>query len=576
MTMPLAIARRRCAPGVPGCASAWPRWRCWSSWRWPRWSRSGDAAAVHQLFQDVAEQPNALVATQFRARHSDGTWRHLEGVAKNLLDDPAVGGVVINYRDVTDRSTLEEQLRHQAFHDALTGLPNRALFMDRLERAVVRSRRGDQGIAVLFIDLDDFKGINDSHGHADGDRVLVAVAARVRGALRPTDTTARMGGDEIAILLEDSDGDGAEATAERLHEVLREPIALSAAEIVVNVSIGIAACRRGEQSADELLRNADVAMYGAKTRGKGRSVVFDPTLHDAAVSRVQLKAELRLAITRRDLRLEYQPIVRLSDGELQGVEALVRWEHPARGMVGPAEFIPLAEEGEMIVDLGRWVLSEACRQARAWQDEGRGRPVPVSVNLSPRQIEEAGFVDDVQRILQQTGLAANTLTLEITESVLMGDTEASIATLRALKELGVKLAIDDFGTGYSSLSYLQRLPVDVLKIDRSFVATLDTSGADVALVRSIIALGDALGLETVAEGIEERGQLQELISLGAGFGQGYYFSRPLSVAAMGDLLREAISLPTLPRPTPSISSLGSLPRASVRPDSPPAPLVAHG
>ena len=536
----------------------------------------GDAAAVHQLFQDVAEQPNALVATQFRARHSDGTWRHLEGVAKNLLDDPAVGGVVINYRDVTDRSTLEEQLRHQAFHDALTGLPNRALFMDRLERAVVRSRRGDQGIAVLFIDLDDFKGINDSHGHAAGDRVLVAVADRVRGALRPTDTTARMGGDEIAILLEDSDGAGAEMTAERLHEVLREPILLPAAEIVVNVSIGIAACRRGEQSADELLRNADVAMYGAKTRGKGRSVVFDPTLHDAAVSRVQLKAELRLAITRRDLRLEYQPIVRLSDGELQGVEALVRWEHPARGMVGPAEFIPLAEEGEMIVDLGRWVLSEACRQARAWQDEGRGRPVPVSVNLSPRQIEEAGFVDDVQRILQQTGLAANTLTLEITESVLMGDTEASIATLRALKELGVKLAIDDFGTGYSSLSYLQRLPVDVLKIDRSFVATLDTSGADVALVRSIIALGDALGLETVAEGIEEPGQLQELISLGAGFGQGYYFSRPLSVAAMGDLLREAISLPTLPRPTPSISSLGSLPRASVRPESPPTPLAAHG
>ncbi len=513
----------------------------------------GDAAAVRQLFHDVAEQPNALVATRFRARHSDGTWRHLEGVAKNLLDDPAVGGVVINYRDVTDRSTLEEQLRHQAFHDALTGLPNRALFMDRLERAVVRTRRSDQELAVLFLDIDDFKAINDRLGHAAGDNVLIAVADRVRGSLRAADTTARMGGDEIAILLEDSSAAAAEETARRIHAVLRQPIALDTTELVVGVSVGIAVCRRGSPSADELLRNADVAMYGAKSRGKGRSIVFDPTLHDAAISRVQLKADLRLAIQRGDLRLEYQPIVRLSDGELRGVEALVRWQHPARGTIGPTEFIPLAEEGDMIIDLGRWVLSEACRQARAWEDEGGGRPVPVSVNLSPRQIEEAGFVDDVRQILEQTGLAAPSLTLEITESVVMGDTEASIATLGALKQLGVRLAIDDFGTGYSSLSYLQRLPVDIIKIDRSFVATLNTGGSDAALVRSIIALGDALNLETVAEGIEEATQLHELISLGARFGQGYYFARPLSVAAMSDLLREATAQPILPSRAPSHS-----------------------
>ena len=507
----------------------------------------GDAAAVRQIFRDVAAQPNALVTTQFRARHSDGTWRHLEGVLKNLLDDPAVGGIVVNYRDVTDRSTLEEQLRHQAFHDTLTRLPNRALFMDRLEQAVVSTRRSDRQIAVLFLDLDDFKAINDTLGHAAGDNVLVAVAERVRNTLRAVDTTARIGGDEIAILLEDSSAAGAEETASRIHAALREPIALPGSEVVVSVSIGIAACCQGEQTADELLRNADVAMYGAKTRGKSRSVVFDPTLHDAAISRVQLKSELRLAIQRGGLSIEYQPIVRLSDGELRGVEALVRWRHPVRGMIGPAEFIPLAEEGDMIIDLGRWVLTQACHQARAWQDMNGGRPVPVSVNLSPRQVEAAGFVDEVRQILEASGLGARTLTLEITEGVLMGDTEASIATLGALKQLGIKLAIDDFGTGYSSLSYLQRLPVDILKIDRSFVSTLDTGGADAALVRSIIALGDALGLETVAEGIEEAAQLRELVSLGARFGQGYYFSRPLSVAAMSDVLRGGMAKPTLPR-----------------------------
>jgi diguanylate cyclase (GGDEF)-like protein/PAS domain S-box-containing protein len=263
----------------------------------------GDEAALRQMFGDVSQQPNALVAAQFRARHSDGTWRHLEGVAKNLLDDPAVGGIVVNYRDVTDRSTLEEQLRHQAFHDALTGLPNRALFMDRLERAVERSRRDDQGIAVLFIDLDDFKGINDSLGHAAGDSVMVTVAKRIRDSLRAADTIARMGGDEIAILLEDSDETGAMETGQRIHDVLRQPISQDGADLVVHVSIGIAGSRAGEQTADELLRNADVAMYSAKTRGKSRSVVFDPRLHDAAVERSQLKADLRLAIQRRELTL---------------------------------------------------------------------------------------------------------------------------------------------------------------------------------------------------------------------------------------------------------------------------------
>jgi diguanylate cyclase (GGDEF)-like protein len=446
-----------------------------------------------------------------------------------------VRGLVINSRDITDRKALEEQLVQQAFHDSLTGIANRALFKDRLHQSLARASRRKEKPAVLFIDLDGFKTINDSLGHAVGDELLAAVAARLRPCIRTGDTMARLGGDEFAVLLEDIEDLAAATTvAQRINEALKEPFALSQREVFISASIGIAPFVSA-QDPDELLRNADIAMYMAKGAGKGRHEVFDPSMHDAVVTQLRLEADLKRAVERKEFFVVYQPLIALATQEPIGVEALVRWRHPERGVVGPVTFIPLAEKTGAIVAIGRWVLREACRQVQEWRDLRPG--LGLSVNLSGRQLRDPGLVDDVSKILQETALPPQTLTLEMTESVLMDDIENALRVLRALKALGVHLAIDDFGTGYSSLSYLSKFPVDSLKIDRSFVSGLGAAQNE-PLVATIMEMGQSLKLKVVAEGIERPEQLAELERLRCEVGQGFYFSKPITHSEMTAYLED--------------------------------------
>ncbi len=439
-------------------------------------------------------------------------------------DGAIVAGVAVA-EDVTQRRGLEEQLAHQAFHDPLTGLANRALFRDRVEHALAQVGRTTGDVAVLFLDLDDFKSVNDSLGHAEGDQLLVQVAARLLNATRGSDTVARLGGDEFAVLLANAGGGEAHVVANRILSSLTRPVQLCAREVAVGASIGIATARAGETT-EELLRNADLAMYQAKARGKGMYEEFAPPMYEAVRDRVSLGSDLHHALERREFRLVYQPVVDLATEAIVGVEALVRWHHPERGVVGPAAFIPIAEESGMILPLGRWVLGEACRQAAAWRALGL-EELRVAVNISGRQLEHPQLVADVASALGDARLPPAALLLEITEGVVMQDTEASLRRLHELKELGIRLAIDDFGTGYSSLSYLQRFPVDVLKIDKSFVDGVASGGSHAALARTIIALGETLSLRTVAEGIETAEQGASLLALGCRTGQGYHYARPL-------------------------------------------------
>jgi diguanylate cyclase (GGDEF)-like protein len=424
---------------------------------------------------------------------------------------------------------------HQALHDPLTRLANRVLLGDQVERAV--ARRGP--LAVLFLDLNDFKAVNDRHGHASGDQLLVEVARRLAAAVRAGDTLARLGGDEFAVLLEDL-RDHAEATqiAERLLQTLRAPIALAGTEVVVSASVGVALATDGRYGADDLLRNADMAMYVAKGHRTGRYEVFEPGMYTTVLARLALKADLQEALARQELAVQYQPTVSLETGQIAGVEALVRWHHPQRGVVSPADFIPLAEETGLIVPIGQWVLEQACVQARQWQSSYRGdRPLTVSVNLSAKQLQQPRLVAVVEAALAAAGLPAEQLTLEITESVLVQDTERTIGQLRALKALGVRLAIDDFGTGYSSLRYLQRFPVDVLKIDKSFVDGIRGGADGAAFARTIIQLGRTLHLQIVAEGVEVAEQAAALRDLRCDLGQGFLFAHPLDPHDVEKLLR---------------------------------------
>jgi diguanylate cyclase (GGDEF)-like protein/PAS domain S-box-containing protein len=443
--------------------------------------------------------------------------------------------------DITLRKELEKQLQHQAFHDSLTGLANRALFRDRVAHALARQARTPGAVSVLFSDLDDFKTVNDSLGHEAGDQLLVAVAERLRAVMRPEDTTARFGGDEFAILLEDTDEEGTRRAAERILEALRSPFEFHGRQVVMRASIGAAFTTAGSTEPDDLLRQADLAMYTAKTSGKGRFAFYEPHMHEAAVTRMELKGDLEQAIANEDFELFYQPIVDLRSGHVTGVEALVRWRHAERGLVLPTEFIPIAEETGLIVPLGRWVIGEACRQLAAWTAAGRlSGPrldqLSMWVNLSARELQEPEFVQTVADAVERAGIRPERLTLEITESGLMADLEETTAILHRLRALGARLAIDDFGTGYSSLSYLERLPVEVLKIDRSFTAAIG-HGRDVpVLVRSIVKLGQTLHMEVLAEGIETAEQLTRLRAIDCRLGQGFHFSPALPAAEVVELL----------------------------------------
>jgi diguanylate cyclase (GGDEF)-like protein/PAS domain S-box-containing protein len=497
----------------------------------------------------AAATPGITAAVEWRLRHRDGTWLYMEAIGNNLLDDPVVAAVVFTIRSIMERRELNEQLHHQAFHDALTGLANRALFRNRVEHALTRRRTPDDSVTVLFLDLDDFKVVNDSLGHEAGDYLLATVAERLQACLRPVDTPARLGGDEFAVLLEETAGEqGATEVAERILDLLRLPILLERQgggarqavdhELFVHASIGIAISSPGV-AADELLRNADLAMYAAKTRGKGCYEIYKPSLHAATVERMQLKADLQHALERGELRLQYQPIMTIDSGRIAGLEALLRWHHPERGLVPPDRFIPLAEETGLIVPIGQWVLEQACVQARRWQQRQSGQPLTMSVNLSARQFQQPDLIESIRRTLVATGLNAAGLVLELTESLLMQDTDATTAKLHELKALGLRLAIDDFGTGYSSLSYLRRFPVDILKIDKSFVERLDVSGEESALAQAIVKLGHTLRLKTVAEGVEEGGQLDALRAIDCHLGQGFYFAHPLDPAGVDALLDAA-------------------------------------
>jgi diguanylate cyclase (GGDEF)-like protein len=422
-----------------------------------------------------------------------------------------------------------DQLARQAFRDSLTSMPNRALFMDRLSHALTRTERRGEQLAVLFLDLDRFKVVNDSLGHSVGDQLLVGVSQRLAACLRPEDTIARLGGDEFAILLEDVKDDRAPTSvADRLTAELQQPFKVEGREVIITVSIGIAMSTAKRMTPEDILRDADLAMYHAKGKGKARYEVFDKSMNAPAQERMDLELDLRNAVTRGEFILHYQPVVDLPSGRITEVEALVRWKHPRRGLLFPADFVGLSEETGLIVPLGRWVLHEACRQTRQWQLASPGTPLAISVNISARQLQQPGLVEEIAAVLRDTRLNPSTLRLEITETVVMHDAPATLAKLEALKALGVQLAIDDFGTGYSSLGYLKRFPVDTLKIDRSFVKGIGGNVEDSAIVRAVITVAKSLNLSVTAEGIETAEQLEQLRTLGCDHGQGYFFAKPLT------------------------------------------------
>jgi len=481
------------------------------------------------LWQSAVEPVGPTVG-EFLVIDSGGRIRPAEITITNLIDDPNVGGLVLNTRDIGDQKRLQDELSHQAFHDSLTGLANRALFKDRVEHALLRTRRRRRPLAVLFLDLDRFKAINDSFGHASGDALLTAVSQRLSGCVRVEDTVARLGGDEFAVLVENLAGDAElDIVAERIRDTFREPIVIDGRELVVAASVGIALSHSGDETADDLLRNADLAMYRAKAGGGGARL-YHPEMHNGIIERLELESDLRHALGREELYLVYQPIVDLATGRVSGAEALLRWQHPVRGVVSPADFIPVAESTGLIVPIGEWVLRRACHDARRWSDLPGGEQLSVSVNLSGRQLQTSELASVVPQALLDAGLAPERVMLEMTESVMIDGDDETLAVLHELRRLGVRLGLDDFGTGYSSLSYLHRFPIDVIKIDRSFVERLTGEGDEASLADSIVRIAHGLRVTTVAEGIEDAAQLRALQAMGCDHGQGYHFARPMSGA----------------------------------------------
>ncbi len=486
-------------------------------------------------------------------------WRYLALAAADLRHDPDVEGVFVRARDVTDQQRAESELsaaeaqlrtlreafrdrmRFEATHDPLTGLPNRALLLHRLRGALARSRHTHRSTALLMVDLDHFRVVNDSLGHAHGDDLLIALAERLVASVGPRDTVARFGGDEFVILCEDLNGAvEADQIAECVVEALDGRVDLGAGtEVFVSASIGIAVAEDESATAEDLLRDADAAMHRAKAKGRSRTEAFDVGLRATAVDRFALETDLRRSIDRRELQVLYQPIIHLESGEVEGVEALLRWQHPERGLLVPADFLHIAEESRLIVPIGRWVLAEACQAVdRVRRSRRAAGGLALSVNLSPCQLGHPALVDELRALLADAAVAPGQLALEITESALVDDVDATVATLDRIKAQGIGLAVDDFGTGYCSLSYLRRFPVDQVKVDRGFVAGLGREADDAAIVAAVVNLAATLGLRSIAEGVETTGQLEELRRLGCDLAQGYLISPPLAEPELADFLRE--------------------------------------
>ena len=491
----------------------------------------------------VATSTDVQPPVALRMRHGSSGWRFVETAGNNLLADPAVHGIVLTTRDVSERRLLEDRLRHQAFHDSLTGLPNRALFLERVRQAEAASARSGDAVSVLFLDLDNLKVVNDSAGHEGGDSLLITVAGRLAAASAPGDTVARLGGDEFAALLVSPEtAADAPTVAAHLLTALAEPVLIGGRSLRPSVSIGVATSG-SLGGAEDLVHAADAAMYSAKQAGKNRLEVFQPRHHAAEMARQQLRGDLQQAVDGEQLLLHYQPIVDLVTGGITSFEALLRWQHPELGLLGPAEFVGLAEESDLILSIGRWVLHEACQQASDWQRSGsRGAGVNVSVNISARQFQDSSLVVEVKNALAAAQLDPRLLTVELTETLLLRDTDVTMSRIAGLKDLGVTLALDDFGIGYSSLSYLRRFPIDILKMDKSFLDDIPGNSSDEAVVRAIVDIGVTLGLQLVAEGVETREQATALAELGCPFGQGFHFARPLPHAQALQLVR----LPALP------------------------------
>jgi diguanylate cyclase (GGDEF)-like protein/PAS domain S-box-containing protein len=506
-----------------------------------------DTARMEKTLRDSEPDDGGAKPVECRWRHADGSLRWLESVCNNLLGDPQVAGVVLNSRDVTERHQLSEQLRRRAFHDPLTGLANRAKFEERLQQALGRA---GAALAVLFLDVDNFKMVNDSLGHSAGDDVLGEIAHRLRACVRVGDTVARMGGDEFAVLLVGLDASiRAPRIAERILRELAMPLELDRRPITLSASIGIA-CGGSVQSAQEILRDSDLALYAAKRAGKGQAQLYRPFMHAAALEQLELEADLRLALERGELVLHYQPLFRLADGDLAGYEALVRWQHPTRGLLLPSMFIELAEQTGLIVPLTRWALSSAAQQTAEWQQRAQ-QQLEVAVNLSFVNLKDDTILSDVSSALDASGIAPATLVLEITEGNLMRDQDKSRQILGELKGLGVRLALDDFGTGHSSLSRLSQLPFDILKIPRPFVERITHNDTNFALMQGIVDLGHRLDLSIVAEGIETPKQLARVRAIGCELGQGFHLATPAPSARTDPQNDRSLRHAIAPSPPPN-------------------------
>jgi diguanylate cyclase (GGDEF)-like protein/PAS domain S-box-containing protein len=520
-----------------------PRWKSMLGYRKEQigndpeeWFKLIHPDDIAQMKAQISAHINGLtphLESEYRILHSDNNYRWV--LSRGLAVRDKYGNayrMAGSQTDITSRKAFEEQLLHDAFHDALTGLPNRALFMDRLAHVIRSSkRRRINFYAVLFLDLDRFKVINDSLGHMSGDLLLIEVSGRLIQCLRPGDTVARLGGDEFALLLEDIKDTGELGNiADRIQRALAEPFTIKSQQVFSTASIGIAIGPKNYEKPEHVLRDADIAMYQAKARGKARHAIFDSTMYESTIHRLQIETDLRQAAERKEFFIHYQPVIDLQENTVVGFEALLRWQHPTRGVVPPNEFIPLAEETGLILPIGEWVLREACSQACAWQKHyTMTTPLKISVNISSKQLSQRDFVKRVSGILDETGLDASCLALEITESLIMENPEASGVIMTQLRNLGIHIHIDDFGTGYSSLSYIHRIPVNALKIDRSFVNKMFSNDENMEIIKAIISLAHNLNLYLIAEGLELTDQLTHLKKLKCHYGQGYLFSRPMAV-----------------------------------------------